>query len=75
MGGTYYPGLSKKAAAGPAPSRLRDGAIATSRALATNVILEFVDSSMSGEYRLEFDPAAERRLLHVPGVGLTEYEE
>ena len=40
-----------------------------------NVILEFVDSSMSGEYRLEFDPAAKDALLHVPGVGLTEREE
>jgi GWxTD domain-containing protein len=43
--------------------------------IGNNVILEFVDSSMSGEYRLEFDPAAKDALLHVPGVGLTEYEE
>ena len=44
-------------------------------AIGNNVILEFVDSTMSGEYRLEFDPAAKDALLHVPGVGLTEYEE
>ena len=43
--------------------------------IGNNVILEFVDSSMSGEYRLDFDPAAKDALLHVPGVGLTEYEE
>src|SRR5678815_1062555 len=43
--------------------------------IGNNVILEFVDSSMSGEYRLEFDPAAKDALLHVPGVGLTEREE
>jgi GWxTD domain-containing protein len=43
--------------------------------IGNNVILEFVDSSMSGEYRLEFDPSAKDALLHVPGVGLTEYEE
>jgi GWxTD domain-containing protein len=43
--------------------------------IGNNVILEFVDSSMSGEYRLEFDPAAKDALLHVPGVGLTDYEE
>jgi GWxTD domain-containing protein len=43
--------------------------------MGNNIILEFVDSSMSGEYRLEFDPNAKDALLHVPGVGLTEYEE
>ena len=43
--------------------------------LGSNVILEFVDSSMSGEYRLTFDPAEKDALLHVPGAGLTEYEE
>jgi len=39
------------------------------------VILEFVDTTMSGEYRLTFDPAEKDALLHVPGVGLTEREE
>jgi GWxTD domain-containing protein len=43
--------------------------------IGNNVILEFVDSTMSGEYRLEFDPAAKDALLHVPGVGLTDFEE
>jgi GWxTD domain-containing protein len=43
--------------------------------MGNNIILEFVDSSMSGEYRLEYDPNAKDALLHVPGVGLTEYEE
>jgi GWxTD domain-containing protein len=43
--------------------------------IGNNVILEFVDTSMSGEYRLTFDPAEKDALLHVPGVGLTEYEE
>lgn len=43
--------------------------------MGNNIILEFVDSSMSGEYRLEFDPSAKDALLHVPGAGLTEYEE
>jgi GWxTD domain-containing protein len=40
--------------------------------IGNNVILEFVDSSMSGEYRLEFDPACKRRFAPCPGVGLTE---
>lgn len=43
--------------------------------IGNNVILEFVDTSMSGEYRLTFDPAEKDALLHVPGAGLTEYEE
>ena len=43
--------------------------------MGNNIILEFVDSSMSGEYRLEHDASAKDALLHVPGVGLTEFEE
>jgi GWxTD domain-containing protein len=42
--------------------------------IGNNVELEFVDSSMSGEYRLSFDPSEKDALLHVPGVGLTEFE-
>jgi len=38
------------------------------------VIFEFVDSSMSGEYRLAMTPSEKDALLHVPGAGLTEYE-
>jgi hypothetical protein len=43
--------------------------------MGNNIILEFVDTSMSGEYRLTFDPSEKDALLHVPGVGLTEAEE
>lgn len=43
--------------------------------IGNNVELEFVDPSMSGEYRLTFDPTEKDALLHVPGVGLTEREE
>jgi len=39
-----------------------------------NVELEFVDTSMSGEYKLTFDPSEKDALLHVPGAGLTDYE-
>jgi GWxTD domain-containing protein len=39
------------------------------------VMLEFVDSSMSGEYRLAIDGNEKDALLHVPGAGLTELEE
>ncbi len=40
----------------------------------TNVELEFVDPSMSGEYRLTMDPGEKDALLHVPGAGLTQLE-
>jgi len=39
-----------------------------------NVIYEFVDKSMSGEYSLEYDPGEKDALRHVPGVGLTDAE-
>jgi GWxTD domain-containing protein len=44
------------------------------RSQSENVIYEFVDSTMSGEYRLEYDPGAKDALKHVPGVGLTDAE-
>jgi GWxTD domain-containing protein len=39
-----------------------------------NVILEFVDPTMSGEYKLTMDPSEKDALLMVPGAGLTEME-
>jgi GWxTD domain-containing protein len=41
----------------------------------TNVIIEFVDASMSGEYRIALDPAEKDALLYVPGAGLTLSEQ
>ena len=40
-----------------------------------DVELEFVDPSMSGEYRLALNPEEKDALLHVPGAGLTLAEE
>jgi GWxTD domain-containing protein len=40
----------------------------------TDVNLEFVDPSGSGEYHLTIDPAEKDALLYVPGAGLTELE-
>src|SRR3974390_3143769 len=42
--------------------------------IGNNVILEFVDPSMSGEYHLTMDPGEKDALLHVPGAGLTLME-
>jgi GWxTD domain-containing protein len=43
--------------------------------IGTNVILEFVDPSMTGEYHLTIDPGEKDALLHVPNAGLTELEQ
>lgn len=42
--------------------------------IGTNIELEFVDPSMSGEYHLTMDPGEKDALLHVPNAGLTEME-
>jgi GWxTD domain-containing protein len=41
----------------------------------TDVILEFVDPSGSGEYRLTMDPSEKDALTYVPGAGLTLSEQ
>jgi GWxTD domain-containing protein len=43
--------------------------------IGNEVILEFVDTSMSGEYHLTIDTGEKDALLHVPGAGLTFDEE
>jgi GWxTD domain-containing protein len=40
-----------------------------------NVELEFVDPTMTGEYRFTIDPAEKDALLYVPGAGLSMMEE
>ncbi|MDE3138192.1 MAG: GWxTD domain-containing protein, partial [Acidobacteriota bacterium] len=39
-----------------------------------NVTLEFVDPTMTGEYRLTTDPSEKDALTYVPGAGLTDLE-
>jgi GWxTD domain-containing protein len=41
----------------------------------TDVNIEFVDPSMSGEYRMTMDPSEKDALLYVPNAGLTMYEQ
>jgi len=43
--------------------------------IGTNIILEFVDPTMTGEYHLTMDPGEKDALLHVPGAGLTQMEQ
>jgi len=42
--------------------------------IGTNVILEFVDPTMTGEYHMTMDPGEKDALLHVPNAGLTQLE-
>jgi len=42
--------------------------------IGSDIILEFVDPSGSGEYRLTMDPSEKDALLHVPGAGLSDLE-
>jgi GWxTD domain-containing protein len=41
----------------------------------TNIIIEFVDTTMSGEYHISTDPEEKDALLYVPGAGLTLAEQ
>src|SRR5271163_3083530 len=43
--------------------------------IGTNVIIEFVDPTMSGEFHLTSDPSEKDALLYVPGAGLTMMEQ
>src|SRR3984957_10944647 len=41
----------------------------------TNIKIEFVDPTMSGEFRMTMDPSEKDALTYVPGAGLTLYEQ
>src|SRR5438105_3693903 len=41
----------------------------------SDIIIEFVDPTMSGEYRMTMDPSEKDALLYVPGAGLTLMEQ
>ena len=43
--------------------------------IGNDVNIEFVDPTMSGEYRMTMDPSEKDALLMVPGAGLTMYEQ
>lgn len=43
--------------------------------IGTDVNIEFVDPTMTGEYRMTMDPSEKDALLMVPGAGLTLYEQ
>jgi GWxTD domain-containing protein len=41
----------------------------------TDINIEFVDRTMTGEYRMTMDPSEKDALLYVPGAGLTMLEQ
>jgi GWxTD domain-containing protein len=43
--------------------------------IGTNIIIEFVDPTMSGEYHMTMDPSEKDALTYVPGAGLTIMEQ
>src|SRR5216684_3985824 len=43
--------------------------------IGTNIIIEFVDPTMSGEFRMTMDPSEKDALLYVPNAGLTMSEQ
>src|ERR1043166_6579533 len=43
--------------------------------IGNDIIIEFVDPTMSGEYRMTMDPSEKDPLLYVPGAGLTLMEQ
>jgi len=43
--------------------------------IGTNIIIEFVDPTMSGEFRMTMDPSEKDALLYVPNAGLTMMEQ
>jgi len=43
--------------------------------IGTNIIIEFVDPTMSGEYHMTMDPSEKDALLYVPNAGLTMMEQ
>jgi GWxTD domain-containing protein len=43
--------------------------------IGNNVIIEFVDTTMSGEYHMTMDPSEKDALIYVPNAGLTLNEQ
>ncbi len=43
--------------------------------LGNDVNIEFVDTTMTGEFHMTMDPSEKDALLYVPGAGLTMYEQ
>lgn len=43
--------------------------------IGSDIMIEFVDTTMTGEFRMTMDPSEKDALLYVPGAGLTMMEQ
>ena len=68
-------GRPKKAAAPPPPIPFEQWRYRYIEGIGTDIIIEFVDPTMTGEYRMTMDPSEKDALLYVPGAGLTLMEQ
>ena len=65
----------KRAAAKPPPIPFEQWRYRYIEGIGNNIIIEFVDTTMSGEYHMTMDPSEKDALLYVPGAGLTLMEQ
>ena len=42
--------------------------------IGTNIEIEFVDKTLTGEFRMAMDPSEKDALINIPGAGLTHLE-
>jgi GWxTD domain-containing protein len=43
--------------------------------IGSDIVIEFVDPTMTGEFRMTMDPSEKDALLYIPGAGLTLWEQ
>ena len=68
-------GRSKRAAASTSTFPFEQWRYRYIPGIGNDVNIEFVDTTMSGEYHMTSDPSEKDALLYVPGAGLTMYEQ
>ena len=68
-------GPRKKAAAKPPPIPFQQWRYRYIEGIGNNMIIEFVDPTMTGEFHMTMDPSEKDALLYVPGAGLTLMEQ
>jgi GWxTD domain-containing protein len=73
-GGTYYRPM-EEGGGSTATYPFEDWRYRYIEGIGQEVIIEFVDTCMCGEYHMTIDRGEKDALLHVPGAGLTQYEE
>jgi GWxTD domain-containing protein len=73
-GGTYYRPFDEGGGS-TATYPFEDWRYRYIEGIGQEVIVEFVDTCMCGDYHMTIDRGEKDALLHVPGAGLTQYEE